>query len=57
MVLLLDQIVARQRTRLHRFVNVSDRSFHQMEGAIRRAVSERHKQKSKHEYSFVFLRA
>jgi hypothetical protein len=37
--ILLNQPVARQSTRLHRFVNVSDGSFHQMERAIRYAVS------------------
>jgi len=45
--ILLDQIVARQSTCFNRFVNVSDGSFHQMEGAVRRAVSERHEQQSK----------
>jgi hypothetical protein len=46
--ILLDQIVARQSARLHRFVNVSDGSFHQMERAISRAVSAGYQQKSEH---------
>ena len=37
--ILLNQPVARQSTRLHRFVNVSDGSVYQMERAIRHAVS------------------
>src|SRR5258708_25678675 len=52
--ILLDQVVAGRRTRLHRFVNVSDGRFHQMERAIRHAVSAWNQQKSKEECNLFY---
>jgi hypothetical protein len=47
--------MARKRARLHRLVNIGDGSFHQMEGAIGRAISARHKQKSQYECSSFYV--
>jgi hypothetical protein len=55
--------MAGQCAGLQRLVNVSNGSFHQMEGVIGRAIGEGHKQKSKngreffcvHEYQSNFI--
>jgi hypothetical protein len=46
---LLDEIVARQRARLHRSVNVGNGGLDQMKGTIRTTAGNRYQQKSKQE--------
>src|SRR3979411_3034265 len=52
--ILLDQVVAGQGTPPHCFVNVSDGSLHQMERAIRHAVSAWNQPKSKEECNLFY---
>ena len=49
---LLHQIMAGQRTRLQRAVNIHNGSLHQMKGAIRARAGNRHQQKSKQESGY-----
>jgi hypothetical protein len=50
--ILLDEIVARQRARLHRSVNVGNGGLDQMKGTIRTTAGDRHQQKGKQESGY-----